>query len=143
MPLEAIILWANLAATGVMCGVILFVQVVHYPMFDAWDRGRFRDLERRHQRLTTFVVGPPMAVEFAATVAAVLLRPSPLAWLGLACVAAWAAVTAFVSVPLHERLAAAGYDAAAHRRLVRTNWLRVAAWWLHAGVCGAMLVTGG
>lgn len=145
MSLDHAILWANLAATGTMCGVILFVQVVHYPMIENWDRPHFRAAARRHQRLTAFVVAPPMVVELLASVAA-LFVPSPgvpafLPWVGVALVGAWAGVTAFVSIPLHEKLAADGYDTAVHRRLVRTNWLRVAAWWLHGGVCAAMLVT--
>jgi ABC-type molybdate transport system permease subunit len=141
MSLDQFLLWANLAATGTMCGVILFVQVVHYPMIDDWDRATFRAVARRHQRLTAFVVGPPMLVELVATVALLFVRPTGLAWAGLALVGVWAGVTAFVSIPLHEKLAADGYDAAAHRRLVRTNWVRVAAWWLHGGVCVAMLAT--
>ena len=35
--------------------------------------------------------------------------------------------TAFVSVPLHERLTAT-FDHDAHRRLVSTNWIRTGAW---------------
>ena len=126
-----------------MCGVILFVQVVHYPMFDSWDRERFREIERRHQRLTTFVVAPPMLVELFASFALLFVPipgvPEYLPWAGIALVGIWAAVTAFVSIPLHGSLAARGYDAGVHRKLVRTNWLRVVAWWLHAGVGIAML----
>ena len=40
---------------------------------------------------------------------------------------------ALVQVPLHRRLQG-GFDAAAHRRLVRTNWLRTAAWTLRAAL---------
>ena len=36
-------------------------------------------------------------------------------------------VTAFVSVPLHERLTAV-FDDDAHRHLVSTNWFRTVAW---------------
>lgn len=137
------LLWSNLIATLTMCGVILFVQVVHYPLFDSWDRGRFPELERRHQRLTTWVVAPPMLVELSASLALLFVPlpgvPEYLPWVGIAFVGVWAAVTAFVSIPLHEALAARGFDAGVHRKLVRTNWLRVGAWWLHAGVGIAML----
>ena len=36
-------------------------------------------------------------------------------------------VTVRASIPAHERLTH-GFDADAHDRLVRTNWLRTAAW---------------
>jgi hypothetical protein len=36
-----------------------------------------------------------------------------------------------LQVPLHTRLAR-GFDPAAHRQLVRTNWLRTLAWTLRA-----------
>ena len=52
-------------------------------------------------------------------------RLLPLVALALMAVAY--GTTAFVSVPLHERLTAR-FDAEAHERLVRTNWIRTAAW---------------
>ena len=54
-------------------------------------------------------------------------------WAGLALLAVIWLSTALVQVPLHRRLQG-GFDAAAHRRLVRTNWLRTAAWTLRAAL---------
>jgi hypothetical protein len=53
--------------------------------------------------------------------------PSALPLLGLALVAVVWTSTALLQVPAHRKLAA-GYHAGAHRRLVRTNWVRTAAW---------------
>lgn len=54
--------------------------------------------------------------------------PAPLAWAAaILVVVVWAA-TFFVSVPLHNQLGAGGYAAATVAQLVRTNWLRTAAW---------------
>jgi hypothetical protein len=57
----------------------------------------------------------------------------------LAVVVAWV-VTFAVSVPLHGVLAA-GKDAAAIEQLIRTNWLRTAAWTV-AAVAGYIAVAG-
>jgi len=45
---------------------------------------------------------------------------------GAACLAAVLGVTAFRAVPLHRRLDA-GWDAAAHRQLLRVDGMRVVA----------------
>jgi len=52
--------------------------------------------------------------------------------------AIWAS-TSLVQVPLHERLSA-GWDDAAQRRLVATNWIRTALWTARLGLAVAMLV---
>ncbi len=140
--LSIALLGINLVATLVMCGVILFIHVVHYPMFDDWERENFHEIERRHQKLTSFVVGPLMAIEALTTVALFFLPPpdvpSVLPWLGLFCVCVWTAVTAGISVPIHEQLAKKGFDARLHRLLVRSNFWRLIAWWGHGIVCVIM-----
>ena len=128
---ELVLLLAHAAATLAMGGVIWFVQVVHYPLFAAVGDGRFADYERAHRRLTTWVVAPLMLVELVTAVALPLwpaaARPGWVPWLGLTLLAVVWLSTFLVQVPLHERLSR-GFDPAAHRHLVRTNWLRTAAW---------------
>jgi hypothetical protein len=124
---------AHFAATGVMVGIIWFVQVVHYPLMALAGRDEYAAYQAAHARRTTLVVVPPMLVELATGVW-LALRPSPLlpapaAWAGLALLAvAWLS-TFLLQVPEHGRLAS-GFDPAAHRRLVRGNWMRTAAWTL-------------
>jgi hypothetical protein len=48
-------------------------------------------------------------------------------WLGLTLLFVVWVTTAFVSVPLHAKLAA-GFDPQAHAMLVGTNWVRTLAW---------------
>ena len=54
------VLLAHFAATLFMTGVIWFVQVVHYPLFDRVQGDRFSVYAASHGRLTTWVVAPPM-----------------------------------------------------------------------------------
>lgn len=125
------LLLAQAAATLAMIGAIWIVQVVHYPLFAAVGAAGFPAYAEAHARLITFVVGPLMLVE--ATTAALSVgvpdpaMPAPGRWLGLALVAVIWASTAVLQVPQHQRLAA-GFDAGAHAFLVRTNWIRTAAW---------------
>jgi len=122
---------SHAAATLFMTGLIWFVQLVHYPLFDRVGTAGFPAFQAEHMRRTTWVVGPPMLVE---AVSAVLLWWSApdrvpgwihVAGLGL-LVLIWGS-TAFLQVPCHARLAR-GFDAETHRRLVRSNWIRVAGW---------------
>jgi hypothetical protein len=125
------ILLLHVAATGMMIGVIWFVQIVHYPMFSLVGRAGFAAYEAAHSRLTTVVVAPPMLVELA-TGAYLALRPPPAMppaalWAGLALIAVIWLSTWLLQVPKHRALEA-GFDPAAHRALVGTNWIRTLAW---------------
>jgi len=125
------VLLLHAAATLYMVGLIWFVQVVHYPLFRAVGREGFAAYEKAHTRLTGWVVTPPMLVELATAVALALWRPAVLptawVWISLALVVAIWLMTASLQIPAHRRLLA-GFDAGVHRRLVRSNWLRTAAW---------------
>jgi len=125
-----LVLTAHVAATLFMTGVIWFVQVVHYRLMDGVGRPGFADYQSRHMRRTTWVVAPPMLVELG-TGLALAVDPGGLpvfqVWLGLGLLGGIWVSTATLQVPLHRKLEA-GFDAAAHRRLVATNWIRVAGW---------------
>ncbi len=134
---------ANAAATWVMCGVIWFVQLVHYPLFPAFDRAAFRPTMLAHQRRTTWVVFPPMVLELVTAVALLAARPAAVPawqpWAGAVLVGVWGFSTVLAQVPAHARLASGGFDASVCRRLVASNWLRTAAWSGRAVLCGVML----
>ncbi|HST60718.1 MAG TPA: hypothetical protein VLK84_18605 [Longimicrobium sp.] len=140
----------HLASTGVMIGIIWFVQVVHYPLMALAGREQYPAYQAAHSRRTTVVVMPPMLLELATGVW-LALRPSPIfpasaAWAGLALLALVWASTFFLQVPQHRRLEA-GFDAAAHRRLVQSNWIRTVGWTLRGILLLAnlprLLATGG
>ena len=136
---------ALLLQAGASCfltGLIWIVQVVHYPLMSRVGADRFAEYERLHASWITPVVGPAMLLE--AALAAWLLMQPPAGipgWstkVGLALVALIWGVTFFVSVPCHAQLAA-GFDAAAHDRLVSTNWIRTIGWTARAALSLWML----
>lgn len=124
-----------------MTGVIWMCQIAHYPLFADVGSG-MPAYQRRNRVRTTYVVGPAMLAELVAAAVLLISRPAAIpawtAWLGIALVAIAWAVTILLSVPAHERLSAR-YDAAALARLVRTNWIRTAAWTGHGALALWML----
>ncbi len=123
----------HLTATLFMVGVIWFVQIVHYPLFDRVGPSVFTAYSDAHSRLTTYVVGPPMLLELSTGVLLLVFRPAnvpaAMLWVGLALIIVIWLSTAVLQVPRHEILGA-GFDAVTHRGLVVTNWIRTVAWTL-------------
>jgi len=136
-------------ATGVMTGLIWFVQVVHYPLFaevarQGGDDQAFGRYESVHQKKTTLIVLPTMTVELiTAGLLVYWLAPGPQRTLALIALGVllliWLSTFA-IQVPCHEKLSQ-GFNEQAHRRLVHSNWLRTVGWsgrfvaavWLVAG----------
>lgn len=141
MTITDCVLMAQAIASGAMCGVIWFVQIVHYPLFGYGDGSS--DYARENQHRTGRVVIPFMLVEGLAAVA-IAWRPPPgvsfpVAIAGVAMVAALWLSTALVQMPLHARLAAEGHAPAVVVRLVWSNWLRTALWSARAALAAWML----
>jgi hypothetical protein len=131
------------AATLVLVGVIWTVQLVHYPAFAHLDRATFATSHAAHSARITAVVMVPWALE-GLTTAALLVAPPDgvprwLTVLGALSALVPVVVTVTASVPAHTVLAG-GFDAAAHRRLVTTNWWRTWGWTAHAAIAVAILV---
>ena len=137
-----ITLLLHAATTLAMTGLIWFVQVVHYPMFSRVGESQFTAYEVIHQRRTGWVVGPLMLLEIITAVAMIWIRPPqvslPLVAVGLVLLVLIWLTTAFLSVPAHRQLES-GFQSAAHRRLVSTNWIRTVAWTLRSGLVGGMI----
>lgn len=124
-------LLVHAAATTAMFGVILVVQLVHYPLFRLVGKQTYAQYQAEHMRRITWIVAPLMTIELG-TAAWLAWSPPPgipgwQVYTGLALVLFIWGTTALVQVPLHSRLTE-GFDATVHRRLVRTNWLRTVAW---------------
>ena len=141
-PRDLALLLAHLAATIAMAGIAWFVQVVHYPLFGLVGSEAFGRFHEGHLRRTGWVVTGPMLVEAGTALALVAARPAGvpalLAWAGLALLAVVWASTVWLQVPAHDRLGR-GWDPRAHARLVRTSWIRTAAWTARAALALAML----
>jgi len=133
-------------ASGMMAGIIWFVQVVHYPLFAAVSGPDAPAYARENQQRTSLVVLPPMLVE-AAAAGWLAASPPPAigrgpALAGLVLVALLWLSTLAVQMPLHGRLATDGHMAATVTALVRSNWPRTILWTARAVLAGWMLAVG-
>ncbi len=125
MPLSSALFLMSAAAYA---GFQWTVQLVVYPQFALVPTTAFAEYERLHQRRISMVVGPLFAVLVVGTGWLLVDHPYGIAAAGVAAglVAVVLGVTAFVAVPLHRRLST-GWDAAAHRSLIRADRVRTAA----------------
>lgn len=142
-----VVLAAQAIASGMMCGIIWFVQVVHYPLFAAVPGGHGAAYAERNRRQTAWVVLPPMIVEAMAAVWLVIWPPVavgrsmtlvsaailPVLWLS----------TILVQMPLHLRLGREGTEPMLVGRLVAGNWLRTVLWSVRAVLAVWMLASAG
>jgi hypothetical protein len=130
----------------VVCGYAGFqwtVRVLVYPQFAAVPPAGFAAYERTHQTRVARVVGPLFAGQAVTTGWLLVDRPAgtslPGVLVAAALYGALLLATGLLAVPLHRRLDA-GWDAAAHRRLLRVDALRVGLATAGAGVALWLLV---
>jgi hypothetical protein len=139
---ESLLLLFHLAVTLLMTGILWFVQVVHYPLFQAVPAASFVGYEQLHTSRTGLLVAPLMLAELATAAALAFLawgqeagaqrdafagNDAPLLFLNLVLLTVLWAVTFLVQVPHHEALSK-GFDAARIQSLVDGNWLRTLLW---------------
>lgn len=131
------LLLIHAAATLAMMGLIWFVQIVHYPLFELASESRFQRFAAQYQRRTSYVVVPLMITEAVTALTLLVASPPGLSraplWLGLLLLAVIWLSTGLFQIPLHRRLTN-GRDVAAIRRLVTSNWLRTVAWTARGGL---------
>ena len=121
-------------AAGAYAGFQLTVRLVVYPQFARVPAGAFPSYERAHQRLVTPLVGVLFGALGVTALLCVASGPRGTGVAALVLFALLLLVTGLGAVPQHEVLDES-FDAAAHRRLLRWDTLRV-------GLALAQLVVG-
>ena len=125
----------HLVATVFMVGLIWFVQVVHYPLFNRISGDASIQYAAEHQRRTAWVVGLPMLVEGITTLW-LFFNPIDgrlLPLLGGLVLLKIHLSTIFLQIPLHKKLSQ-GYEREVVRKLVATNWVRTIGWTIRAAI---------
>ena len=120
----------QLILSSYLAGLVWFVHVVHYPLFDGVGEDHFHSYHQRHVRDTGFVVAIPMLLELALAITAVIVQSRTPKWCSISgavlVVIVWIS-TFGLQVPEHNRLSN-GFDDNSYRRLVSTNVVRTIAW---------------
>ena len=126
-----IVVLIQVAATLMMAGITWFAQVVHYPLLGLVGSEAFVAYQTANMDQTTLVVVPLIAAEGVTALMLVWRRPGRIrlrhALVGVGLLAVIWLSTGFSQVPMHEVLTG-GFDPAAHRYLVLSNWIRTVAW---------------
>jgi len=132
---------ANLAGTGLMVGFIWTIQLLTYPMMQAVPSDGFVAYELMHRNQVTAVLAVLAPAEIIASAGVAVFVDDVPGWLsigaGALLFAIWLSTLLFYA-PLHMRLST-GFDPVIHRRLVRTNWIRTAAWTVRGAAAIAMI----
>lgn len=126
-----IVLLVNTAAVLFMTGFIWTMQLVHYPLFDRVGEAAFPTYEAAHNRLFALVAVPGAAITVVSAVVLLVDRPArlpltaPIA--GVALFVIIMVSTARLQAPAHAKLTRS-FDRDVYTSLLRTNWIRTAAW---------------
>ncbi len=118
----------HLSSTSFMCGLIWFVQLVHYPSFVFVNKDDFTKFEKFHCDRTSLVVMPLMLTEGLSAFYIYIngnpnelflssLIPLGLIWLS----------TFIIQTRQHETLIL-GHSSETIKHLVKYNWIRTILW---------------
>ena len=148
--MDRLMFLTHVGATLAMTGMIWFIQVVHYPLLQCVGPSSFAAYEAAHVRATIRVAVSVMVVELGSGWALLFWRWRPpgvslsQVIIGLVLLGVVWLSSMMLQVPQHAALER-GFDPAAHRRLVTTNWIRTVVWsarsllvlWMVAGAMAA------
>lgn len=135
--LFALLLLLTTAACGFMNGLVVFVDIVHYPSFHYADKKRGQEFHRFHTKYTGYVVGVPMLLEMASGVLlpfAAIWAELPFiiqvgSWISFILLTGVWAETGFRVIPKHNALQRNGlHNEEQIRALVRSNRYRTLMW---------------
>lgn len=125
----------QLLATIFLCGVIWFVQIIHYPLFRNIGPIEFTGYHRNYVARIKYIVIPAMLTELVCAFALPIMAPSlwstPTYQISLGILVIIWLSTFFLQAPLHEILRRE-FHRHEHRLLVQTNWVRTLGWSLRA-----------
>ncbi len=134
----------HFVTTFLITGMMWFIQLIHYPLLADIGKESFVEYEKRHTRLAVGLVVSLMIAESITGVGLVWRRPTGITlrqtWMGLGLLSVIGWSTFVLQVPQHRRLAS-GFNAASHRKLVSSNWIRTVCYTARAVLVLWMLLT--
>jgi hypothetical protein len=138
MGAVSVLLVVHLLFTAAYAGFQWTVQVLVYRQFGLVPAAAFAAFEAAHQRRVTYVVGPLFAGQALTSAGLLVAGDGALRFVSIGLFAGVLAVTGLLAVPLHRRLST-GFDAAAHRTLLRVDLVRALLATANAVVAASLL----
>lgn len=124
------VLLSQVALTWMLVGVILYMQLIHYPLFIRVKEG-FHEYERSHIRRTACLIGPMMLLEGVGAAILVGLvngeHSTRLAVINLVLVCFIWLTTFLLTIYQHQKLSVR-FSKRILKALISTNWIRVILW---------------
>jgi hypothetical protein len=108
--------------------LIWLVQLIIYPGFRYYSPAELAIWHPKYSNLITLIVGPLMLAQVGLVGWETYTRPSWITLLSAGLVGLMWGATAFISVPLHNTIAAGNPSPTTLTRLVDTNWIRTIGW---------------
>lgn len=140
--MKNLVFLAHLGATLYLVGLIWIVQILVYPLMRNVGADGYSAYHNLHTSRITPIVAPAMIVELLTAIYFVFASDEKIDyryfWFGLGLILLIWISTFLVQVPLHEKLGAS-FDIDVQQRLVRTNWIRTAAWTLRGALVLGMV----
>ncbi|MBI60450.1 hypothetical protein CL657_04455 [bacterium] len=112
-----------------MVVTILFVQLVHYPLFQLVDMYALKAFSLDHQRRISWMVVPAMICEFLSLFYLMISLKTVLFYLSFAVLVLIWLITFTVQVPIHQKLITRPSKELT-LVLVNSNWYRTFLWCL-------------
>ena len=119
------------AATTFMSGVLWTMQLLNYPLLALVGRDAFPGYEAAHNRRFALVVVPGVLAAAVGGIGLVAARPGQVPLWAPVCELALLVLVIISTAALQGRqhgALARGFDQRTLSLLVRSNWIRVAAW---------------
>ena len=122
-----LLLIANAVFCFVLTGLILTIQLVHYPLFLKIKPENFSNYEKAHTKKITVLVAPLMIAELLLAFLLFFQSTNITSFILLILVALIWSSTFFIQVPLHSKLVE-NYSKEHIQKLIKSNWIRTIIW---------------
>jgi len=134
-----VILITHIFSTLFMCGLVWFVQIVHYPLFKGVPLEDFPAYQKRNF-VTGFVTVPVMITELFSGLWILCNDYSNLFLINMILLAVIWGSTFVFQVPTHLALVKIPSQEL-FNKLIHTNWIRTICWSLRSSLLGYLLLT--
>ena len=122
-----LLLIANAVFCFVLTGLILTIQLVHYPLFLKIKPENFSNYEKAHTKKITVLVAPLMIAELLLAFLLFFQSTNITSFILLILLALIWTSTFFIQVPLHSKLVE-NYSKEHIQKLIKSNWIRTIIW---------------
>jgi hypothetical protein len=129
--METIFLLINLLSTVLIAGIMWFVQLVHYPLFNAIPARNLINYGYYHTRKISGIIKPLFIVDFTTLLLLLILLGSNLStnlmMVNIVIFIITVILTQIVFIPIHQKLSKSP-NSQTISQLIRLNWIRTLIW---------------